>query len=266
LYLGAAAALGPRQTPSPREQSILAETLPDTLGRSWHHQIASSAVLYLLEEALADSALSAEEDQRITEAARLLQIEVASVLRTRPDLLADVTIGRANAGRLPIVAKTSVGLRRREVAYLATEATLMTSSGAADARAPVAAGVPLAKGIRVEAARIRGSLRNLDPQLKAADRGLLLVTDQRLVFEGHDLEFQVPHRRLIGFALFRDGLQIRVAGRRAAPIFKVADPLVVAATANGAWQKPPADSMPRVYAVQPFDDWPAVPVGSARSG
>ena len=61
-------------------------------------------------------------------------------------------------------------------------------------------------------------------------------------------------------------MQIRIAGRHAAPIFKVADPLVIAAIANGAWAKSAAEPLPRVYAVDPFDDWETIRATSARSG
>jgi hypothetical protein len=83
---------------------------------------------------------------------------------------------------------------------------------------------------------------------------------------GTNLDLQVPHRRLIGFVAFRDGLQIRIAGRHAAPIFRVADPLMIAAIAHGAWAKSAAEPLPRVYAVDPFDSWETIGAGSVRSG
>ena len=72
-----------------------------------------------------------------------------------------------------------------------------------------------------------------------------------MFFEGNHLSIQVPHRRLIGFTLFKDGLQVRIADRRTEPIFRVADPLVVAAIAGGASLKTSNEPLPRVYAVSP---------------
>jgi hypothetical protein len=105
----------------------------------------------------------------------------------------------------------------------------------------------------------------LNPNLRAWDEGRFLVTDQRMFFEGNHLSMQIPHRRLVGLTLYRDGLQARIAGRRAEPIFRLADPLVVAAIAGGAWARTSREPLPRVYAVESFDGL-RVKAGSARSG
>jgi hypothetical protein len=103
-------------------------------------------------------------------------------------------------------------------------------------------------------------------RLRAWDDGMLVVTDQRVFFDGDHVNIQVPHRRLIGYTLFKDGVRLRIAGRKAEPIFRVAEPLVVAAIAAGAWATKSQQPLPQVYAVESFDSLAINRADSSKSG
>ena len=262
-YLGAITAFDLQTTVTPSEQRILAEVSPAALGTSWHRRVATSAILFLLDRALLDGIVTADEDARIAAAAALAQISLADVVRSRPGLDGQLVMARANDGRTPVVPNPTVRLRRGEVCHFEAPASLMTD--AAGGAVPGQPGVSAINGTRTDYERIAGLLSPLDPQLHAWDAGKLLVTDRRLLFEGARVSIQVPHRQVIRFALFKDGVQVQIAGRRTEPIFRVAEPFLLTAIAHGAWQKSATDPRGRALATDSFDGWPATPAGSLKS-
>ena len=260
-YLGALTAFDFGTSLTPSAERILTETTLESVGTRWHERVAMSAIAYLLEQALADDILTREEDTRITSLAGLARVTVPDVLRVEPRLAPHVVTARVNDGRLPIVQSPTIRLRRREICFFEAPAGLMSD---ADGAAVVTnRGVPTVKGGHVDYGRLVGTLFLMNPDLRPWDDGTLVITDQRVFFEGHHLSIQIPHRRLIGFTLFKDGLQVRIADRRTEPIFRVADPLVVAAIAGGASLKTSNEPLPRAHAVESFADWPVIPAGSA---
>jgi len=266
-YLGALTGFDLRAPLSASEERTLTETTPESLGTAWHARVTRSALTYLFEQALADDALTADEDAAIDRFARLASVTVSDVLRGTPSLAAHAAVARVNAGRLPTVTKPTVRLRRRETCHIEVRASLMTdSAGAAATSAAAGRGLDMNRGDLIAYGRVVGGLVPMPSDLRAWDDGMLLVTDQRVFFEGDHVSIQIPHRRLIGCTVFKDGLRVRIAGRRAEPIFRIADPLVVAAIASRASSGVAQIPAPKVYAVESFDGLALSPAGSSRSG
>jgi hypothetical protein len=261
-YLGAISAFDIDTEPTPRELEILSDTSPRDVGIEWQQRVASSAILFVLGQALDRQTLTENNDEHLKSLAALTGTDLALVERSESRLPGQIAVARANAGRLPVVATPAVHLRRREVCYIDTPAALLTSAsgaGPSDQR-----GLVTTKGTPV-LVRDSGRLVDVGGDLRAWDNGRLVITDQRVFFDGIHVGVQVPHRRLIGFTVFRNAVQVRIAGRRAEPIISVADPLLVAAVGNAAWQHGAADP-PRVYPAGPFDGLPVSPAETSRSG
>jgi hypothetical protein len=263
-YLGALTGFDLSGSLTPSEARTLAETDLAVVGVDWHHRVARSAIAYLLDQALADELLTADEDATIARLARLATVDLGELIGTANGLSTRVMVARVNAGRLPTVVKPVTRLRRREVCHLEVRASLMTTAEGAGAH--VDRGINAAKGTRIDYARLVNQLAPLAGGLRAWDDGHLVVTDQRVFFDGNHLAIQVPHRRLIGYTLFKDGLRLRIAGRKAEPIFRVAEPLVVAAVAGGAWATRDEAGVPKVFAVESFDGLGISPADSSKSG
>src|SRR4029079_2403143 len=82
LYLGAITALDLRTDLGPVESGVLANTTPESLGADWHQSIAAGALRFLYEQAIESGAISADEQRRITDAARVLRIDPTTVTRS----------------------------------------------------------------------------------------------------------------------------------------------------------------------------------------
>ena len=263
-YLGALTGLEMTSEPTPRERQVLADTAVEDLGEAWHHQVAASALLYLIDEAVADNVLTADEDARIEGVAALVKLEPELAIRSRVGLAARLVIARANDGRLPRIREPSVRLRRREICYFQGPATLL--SPAAEDAANLRPGVTIAKGARLDISVLDQDLPAIDRHIATWDSGMLVITEQRILFEGKHLNVQVPHRRLIGVTLFADAVQLRIAARKSQPVFRLEQPAVVAAVATSAWRDLGTASVPQVYSVAAFDDWPLRMAETSRSG
>jgi hypothetical protein len=262
-YLSAIAGFDLRSDLTPAERQTLTDADLASIGEAWHHRVATSAVMFVLDQALETSVLRAADEDRVAESAALAKVDLPALLQSRAGMSEQLVVARANDGRLPLVARPTIRLRRREVCFFEARATLMTASaGAAGVGHP---GVSAPKCV-VLAGQTIAHLPALDSQLRPWDDGMLLVTDQRVFFEGDHVSIQVPHRRLIGFQLFRDGVRIRIAARRAEPILRVAQPALVAAIANSAWTKSTEEALPRFYAVESFEALPVRMAGSSKSG
>jgi hypothetical protein len=133
-YLGALTAFDLVATLTPSEEQTLRDTQPVTVGAEWLARVSRSAVSYLLDQALVDDVLSADEDAAIARLSSLAGVDVADLVQTTPGLSPRVAVARINSGRLPAVAKPATRVRRREVAYFETRASLMTEAGGAAER------------------------------------------------------------------------------------------------------------------------------------
>jgi hypothetical protein len=260
-YLGAITGFELDVPPTEAQERALRETPVAWLGDDWHRRIATGALQYLLDEALADGVLEMREEQALDRASELAQLSVEAAAAARPRLPQALTVARANDGRLPVVATPSVPLRRKEVCTLDVPATLLTNLSD---ESVTEMGVDAVKGRSVDFGLLDGHLAPLNARWRASDHGRLLVTDRRVFFEGKQLGIQVPYRRLIGLRLFRQAIRLRIAGRRAEPTIMVEEPIVAAAIAIGAAQALDR-RLPDVYPVEPFDSLPVSP-DSPRSG
>ena len=235
-YLGALTALEPGRPLPAAESAVLAGIEPASLGTSWHRQRAGAALKFLMDEALADGLLSADEERQLDETARLLKIDRTAVFRSERGLAERFVTAQANAGRPPTVRSRSLRLKGGEVAHLETSATLMDGRGAAGSGSD-GWSMPLTVGLRVTHVGQGTRIPGLPRGSRAADAGTLTVTNRRVVFRGKQGSVECAYAQLIGFEFFREGIALQVSGRTSAPLFRVADPWVVAAVANAAWQR-----------------------------
>jgi hypothetical protein len=240
LYLGAITALDLRTDLGPVESGVLSGMTPDSLGPEWHQSIATGALRFLYEQAVESGSISADQDRRITEAARVLRIDRDAVARSAPHLETKVALARANGGILPVLARPQLRLRPGEICYFETNAHLLPEAvGVGVARTAatgpqsdhgrwVPRGQPIAPSIAAE---------RLVPMGGAgigAETGRLLITSERIVFRSRRRTVHVVYARVISFGLYSDGLRIRLSGRKRARGFRLQNAPLVAALANAA--------------------------------
>ena len=69
-----------------------------------------------------------------------------------------------------------------------------------------------------------------------ADSGLLAITSTPVVFLGNRKTIEIPYSKLLGVEVFTDGIRFSASNRQNAPLFRLENGDVVAATVNTAVQ------------------------------
>ena len=233
LFLGALTAIEFETELSPRQRQIIAETAPDSVGAAWHRRSSTSAVRFLLDEAVRDDLVTEAEDRRIHEIGRLVNVSPEALLDHDPDLVDRFVLGRARDGRLPVAPAAPLSLRRREVCHYKVKADLLDSLALSSQTTGdglwVATDGPFEHVHRALRAKVPSRSRTMDA-------GILAVTDRRLIFRGRQ-HLEVPFDDLVGFTLFRDGLGMRIRRLPADPVFRLRSPHLVAGLAVAAREK-----------------------------
>ncbi len=200
------------------------------------HDARLGAVTKALEVALADQTWTEEEEARIASLAAGLGLTAADVTGAFGRYSDQLALGRVNAGRLePLVNPQGLLLKRGEEVYLQTDALLLKEVVDREMRGGYrGVSIRVAKGVRFNTGGIRAHSVVIGSHMEVADRGVLSVTSQRVVFAGARKAIEVRYERLLGLQGFSDGIGLQIANRASEPVLKVPNGALVAATIQAA--------------------------------
>ena len=217
--------------------------------------LTTNAFSVYVDEALADDVVTVQENELIAYVAQRLRVQVGSAQ------LARYSVAAANAGLLPTVAHPRIMLNAGEVDYCEAEVALLTERVITEHRTTYnSLSVPLgSSGMRYRTGQARGRTVVVGTRTEVADRGVLAVTSDRLVFAGAGRAMEFGHHRLIGLRVFGDGLGVQIANRQSVPTFRTGTPMndilaavlsVAVAKSRGTF-RPPAVAPVRSIATPP---------------
>jgi len=188
------------------------------------------------EAALADDVLTQEEEDTFDAVSEAVGIE--DDWGDDRDLLFRLVIAKANDGRLSEIEAPHVITKKNEVVHLETLAGLMKEVTLREFRGGSSGfSFRIAKGVRYRTGAFRGHSVVVGTQMQVADSGPLAVTSSRIVFLGSRKTVEIPYSKLVGLEVFSDGIRFSVSNRQNAPLFRVENGEVVAATVNAAVQR-----------------------------
>lgn len=221
-------------------------TLPHNDLVLWKQRIFAAFVDGLTD----DGALSVVDEHGAASFADQLGIGTSNgALAADPRTLMELQIGRAMAGRLPII-ETSLLMNpwKDEVVHWQTENADLMHIGRKFVRTYQGVSLPIGKSrVRYHAGMSSG--RVVTTGFEVADRGTLLITSHRAVFMGRETMKAVPYSRLIDIKVFSDGMELFRDDRvRPVPVLLQQDAELAAVIANvaarqflGRWMAPYSD-------------------------
>lgn len=197
-----------------------------------------------LTEATADARVTEEEEGALARLQAQLGLTDADLEPERGHLERLNLLARLERGVLPVIV-SPVALPPGELAHWVVHATLcewiaVPGSPRRD---------PPHLSFRVDAAEpfyADGPRAPLgpSPHVLPIDLGILVITGRVTLFRGAKRRYDVPHSRLTGVALYRDGLRITVSGPAAAYSFLTADPELTVAVLLRAAREARAGGLP----------------------
>jgi hypothetical protein len=186
---------------------------------------------------LADELLGQDEENTFFEVCEAVGIEDEDWKR-EPNLFFQLAIAKANDGRLSAIEDPHVMTKKNEVVHLEMIAGLMKEVTLREFRGgSTGFSFRIAKGVRYRTGNFRGHSVVVGTELQVADSGPLAVTSSRIVFLGQRKTVEIPYSKLLGVEVFTDGVRFSASNRQNAPLFKVENGDVVAATVNTAVQR-----------------------------
>jgi hypothetical protein len=202
------------------------------------HKLGEKAFRAYADTALADEVLTEDEEDTFMQVCAAVGIEDEEWGEDEHDLLFRLAIAKANDGRLPTIENPHVITKKNEVVHLEMMAALLKEVTLREFRGGSAGfSFRVAKGVRYRTGRFRGHSVVVGTKLEIADSGPLAVTSSRIVYLGQRKTVEIPYSKLVGVEVFADGIRFSASNRQNAPLFKVENGDVVAATVNTAVQR-----------------------------
>jgi hypothetical protein len=217
-----------------RAQLQALQAAGSSLSSRRRNKLAEEAVHVYADAVLADDVLTADEEETFLAVCAAVGIE----LPPNSDLFFRLNIAKVNDGRLEAIPDPHVMTKKGEVVHLEMFAGLMKEVTLREFRGG-SAGVsfPVAKGLRFRTGSFRGRSIVVGTELQVADSGPLAVTSSRVVFLGQRKTIEVPYSKLVGVEGFEDGIRFSASNRQNAPLFRLENGEIVAATVNAAVQR-----------------------------
>lgn len=226
-------------TGSPEQVRSVAANLNDhaqALSRREREHLGERALQTYAEAVLADDVVSEDEEDALLNLLDAVGLGDTWTTKHR-DVLFRLAIAKANDGRLDAIENTHVMTKKNEVVHLEMTAALMKEMVKREFRGG-SRGVSfrIAPGVRYRVGAFRGHSVIVGTELKVADNGVLAVTSSRIVFLGTRKTMDVPLPKLVGLDVLDDGVRLHASNRQNAPLFRLENGHVVAATVNAAIQ------------------------------
>jgi hypothetical protein len=184
--------------------------------------------------ALADDILSRDEESAFFDVCDAVGIEEED-LRSDGKLFYRLAIAKVNDGRLEHLDQPHVMTKKGEEVHLEMVAALMKEVALREFRGGSSGvSIPIVNGVRYRTSAFRGRSVVVGTELQVADSGVIAVTSSRVVFLGQRKTVEIPYSKLVGVEVFEDGIRFSASNRQNAPLFKVENGDIVAATVNAA--------------------------------
>jgi uncharacterized Zn finger protein (UPF0148 family) len=228
---------------SPSEVTTLVPKLKTTaetaaLSEGEARKLHSAAFRAVALKFLEDDILSEQEEHSLFEVSEVFGITQQSFVTDYSDLFYRLVIARLNDGRLPELADPHIIAKKGEVVHAETQAALMKEVTLREFRGGYSGfSFRIAKGVRYHVGGARGRSVVTGTKLVTGDVGFLSVTSRRTVFVGSKKTVDLPYSKLVNLNVFTDGIQFHMENRTTAPLFKVENGEVIAATVNAAVQR-----------------------------
>lgn len=217
-----------------RLKALKAADVASALSSRQRHKLADEAFQTYADAVLADDVLTADEEATFSDVCDAVGIE----LLPDSDLFFRLAIAKVNDGRLEGIPQPHVMTKKNEAVYLEMVAGLMKEVTLREFRGGSAGfSFRIAKGVCYRTGAFRGRSVVVGTELQVADPGVLAVTSSRVVFLGQRKTIEVPYSKLVGVEVFEDGIRFSASNRQNAPLFKVENGEVIAATVNAAVQR-----------------------------
>ena len=193
----------------------------------------------LVEDALADDCLTEDEESHMFEIGRVLSIEQDTFDTQCKDLKLRLYVARVNDGRIPVLEKPNIMMKKEEVAHMSAEAEILKEVAVREYQGGYSGfSFRVMKGVRFHTGSTRGRSVVVGTRIETADRGALTVTSQRVVFAGQRQSLEIAYAKLLNMNVFNDGIQFHISNRKTAPVFRLQEGMgnVIAATINATCQ------------------------------
>ena len=161
-----------------------------------------------VDEVLADDILSDEEQDRLFDFARSLDIDLNKYLNQHPATRDRVVIAGVNAGRFPgaappyhILVKPGEEVLIEAYASMLKEVADRTWQGGYSGFS-----FRITKGVRYRTGQTRGHMQQVGTKLIVTDAGVLSVTSTRIVFSGKTSAREIPYANLVNLTVFASGV------------------------------------------------------------
>jgi hypothetical protein len=180
--------------------------LPESVQGELYERSTRSLIAGLLDQSLADRRLSPEELQQLAAVAQHLGVTPDFDAATEAMLDRYALFWRIENGDLPSVTVENVALQAGEICHSMTPAERYERRGAAGG--PEAEGivsVRIARGVYYRVGTVSDARINPLP-LRRVDGGRLLVTSQRVLFEGPQGSVAWGLRDIASYQVYADGL------------------------------------------------------------
>ncbi|MDO8531236.1 MAG: hypothetical protein Q7T26_03565 [Dehalococcoidia bacterium] len=187
---------------------------------------------------LADDVLTQDEENKLSTIAPILGVTQERIEKDFRDLLFRLTIGRMNDGRMPILNKASLLLKKGEVGHIEMVAALLKQVAIREYQGSYSGfSFRIVKGVRYHVGGTKGRSVVVGTEWQTQDQGTLSVTSHRVVFLGSKRSVEMPYKRLLQVEVFSDGIRLHLANRVSTPTFVVENGDVVACAINTAIQR-----------------------------
>jgi hypothetical protein len=217
-----------------RLKALKAADVAASLSSRQRNKLADEAFHTYADAVLADDVLTPDEEDTFFDVCDAVGIE----LLPSSDLFFHLAIAKVNDGRVEAIRDPHVMTKKDEVVHLEMMAGLMKEVTLREFRGGSAGfSFRIAKGVRYRTGAFRGRSVVVGTELQVADSGPLAVTSSRIVFLGQRKTMEVPYSKLVGVEVFEDGIRFSASNRQTAPLFKLENGEIVAATVNAAVQR-----------------------------
>jgi len=121
---------------------------------------------------------------------------------------------------------TNIILKQGEEAYIVTESNLYENRGTTYSKSSGHGGaVRIAKGVYIGGSNRSGSSETRQ-ELKLIDKGVLTLTNKRLVFDGNRENRSIPIDKIISVDHYTDSVEISSESRSKSMLFNVPNPYI----------------------------------------
>ncbi len=148
----------------------------------------------------------------------------------------------SSSGRLPVVKDPPILLHEGEFATLMADSKLIEERAV---RLGAYGGMRVAKGMW-----IGGGQSESHGELRAIDSGLLVLTNQRLVFVGSMRTSEIPLKKIVNVTEWVDALQVNTSARQKAQTFTIPNPFIWGTLIRMLTENPTIAQLPAALSTQ----------------